>query len=117
MTREDLIDLVAELGVQRDALKREIEGAHHDITSLMDSLNGEVNESMRLRGQAEAEVARWQNAASDADRENDRLRDALQKIAAYSPGNFRPLADECAIWKLATDALARSASSAEGKQT
>lgn len=44
----------------------------------------------------------WLQAMAD---EIERLRDALQKIAAYSPGNFRPLEDEIAIWRLATEAL------------
>lgn len=37
----------------RVAAADEIEGAHHDITSLMDSLNGEVNAAERLRGALE----------------------------------------------------------------
>lgn len=37
--------------------------------------------------------------------ERDRLRKALEAIAAFNPGEFRPLADEVAIWKQATDAL------------
>jgi len=37
--------------------------------------------------------------------EHKRLREALTKIAAFDPGRFRPLVDEIAIWKLATDAL------------
>ncbi len=39
--------------------------------------------------------------------EYDRLQEALQKIAAYNPGQFRPLSDEIEIWKLATNALGR----------
>lgn len=37
--------------------------------------------------------------------ENERLREALTKIAAYDPGKFRPLEDEIAIWRLATEGL------------
>lgn len=37
----------------------EIEGAHKDITSLMDSLNGEVNEAERLRRALQGICNRW----------------------------------------------------------
>lgn len=42
-----------------------------------------------------------------------KLRAALTKIAAYDPGKFRPLEDEIAIWKLATEALSGDSSSPE----
>lgn len=42
----------------------------------------------------------WMNGAAAL-----RYRRALEAIAAFDPGKFRPLADEIAIWKQATDAL------------
>lgn len=44
------------------------------------------------------------NLATLAD-DRDRLRKALEAIAAFNPGEFRPLSAEIAIWKQATDAL------------
>jgi hypothetical protein len=43
----------------------------------------------------------------------ERYRLALVAIAAYSPGDFRPLEDEVKIWNLATDALATNSGGAE----
>ena len=34
------------------------------------------------------------------------MYEALTKIAAYDPGNFRGMEDEVAIWKIATEVLA-----------
>lgn len=62
--------------------------------------------------QAEAEVAhinaQWGDAlkrVSALSAEGARLRAALKKIIDYDPGQFRPLEDEIAIWRLATKAL------------
>ena len=35
------------------------------------------------------------------------LEQALQKIAAFDPGNFRTLEEECEIWRIATTALGK----------
>jgi len=41
----------------------------------------------------------------DLQRQLGEANEALAKIAAYDPGVFRPLADEIAIWRIATDAI------------
>lgn len=63
----------------------------------------------------ERERSEWAGVAATRNRnialiaeERDRLRTALEAIAAFNPGDFRPLKDEVAIWRLATDALKRT---------
>lgn len=46
----------------------------------------------------------------------ERYRIALVAIAAFPPGDFRPLEDEVKIWKLATDALKTPQSDARAEQ-
>jgi hypothetical protein len=62
--------------------------------------------NLKVDGLLQAEILK-QIALKDA--EIERLRSALIAIAAYDPGVFRPLVDEVAIWKLATDALGEGA--------
>lgn len=58
------------------------------MTRQKDEWHGRASESVRLR------------------RERDEARAALREIRdKYPPGEFRGLADECAIWHLANNAL------------
>lgn len=63
-----------------------------------------MSERRKYRNDAEyMDALESQLEAKDA--EIERLRAALKKIMEYDPGQFRPLEDEIAIWRLATEAL------------
>lgn len=84
----------------------------HDTGFRLDMITG--NEPP-LETMSEADCDRMERAAEHVEQANElcrlasleieRLKEALRKIAAYPPGDFRGLEDEIAIWKIATDAL------------
>lgn len=86
----------------------------------IERLSSVASAEMKLREGNFAEIERLQAEVKDLSTpdmtvtrlawEHERFRAALQAVAAFEPGNFRPLRDEIAIHKLATDALACSQS-------
>lgn len=75
----------------------------------------DAHEKTRIR-QLEDAAAHWEHKYVNARQYNRNLEErcqkleaALRKIAAYSPGDLRPLEDEIAIWRIATEALGTTA--------
>jgi hypothetical protein len=69
--------------------------SHHDVAewakAFVDAYSWDLTECRAVRDEAHMQVMT--------------LRAALEKIRAYSPGQFRTLEDEIAIWRIATEAL------------
>jgi hypothetical protein len=61
-----------------------------------------------LEAQVESLQNKWATrplSSEDQARRIEELEAALREIAAFPPGDFRPLADEVKIWKVASEAL------------
>lgn len=87
--------------------------------SLIDykSARDEIERLARELAEAYADAHQFNCNTGEALVERDRMRAALERIAAFDPGVFRPLADEIAINNIAVDALAGSvADDAQGEK-
>lgn len=90
--------------------------ADYEYLEAMLNTNKQLEQELRLAEEGLASYAQEneqlcgdlslaKRALEDLAQANGRFRAALEKIMDYDPGQFRPLEDETAIWRLATEAL------------
>lgn len=84
----------------------------NNLLGVLDSWNFELRDTI---GHTNFEVLRGlaEKARSEGSKEQV-YRAALEKIAAFQPGEFRPLADEIEIHRLATTALKQGQGDGDG---